>query len=168
MASFQDRVVGAARLDLRTYAEVKADPNALGQAIGVVVLSALAAGIGSVGGIGVAGGVVRAVFSWAAWAGIIFIVGTRILPEKQTQEDPQQFLRPIGFGAAPGIARILGIIPVLGPFFVFVATVWMVVATVFAVRSALNYTDMGRAAAVCGLGLIFYAAFWWIVGALFA
>lgn len=168
MASFQERVVGAAKLDLRTYAEVKADANALGQSLGVVILSAVAAGIGSLSGIGMVGGTLRGLLSWAAWAAIIFVVGTRILPEKQTQEDIQQFLRPLGFGAAPGIARILGIVPVLGPFLVFVASVWMIVATVFAVRSALSYTDMGRAAAVCGIGLIFYVAFWFILSAIFA
>ncbi len=167
MASFQQRIVGAATLDPRAYAEVKADPNAFNQAIAVVALSALAAGIGGVG-VGILAGVVQGLVTWLAWAGVVFLVGTKLLPEGQTEADFNKFLRPMGFGAAPGIARILGIVPVLGPFLVFAATVWMIVATVFAAKTALSYTDIGRAAAVTGIGLIFYIAFWFIVGALFA
>ena len=167
MASFQERVVGAVKLDPRVYAGVKADVNALGQALGVVGLAAVAAGIGSMNGAGIVGGIFRFVLAWAAWAGIMFIVGTRILPEKQTQEDPQAFLRPVGFGAAPGVGQILGIVPILGPFLMFVASCWMIVATVFGVKAAFNYTDTGRAAAVVGIGLIFFVAFWFIVSALF-
>lgn len=167
MASFQERVVGAAKLDPRIYAGIKADVSAFEQSMGVVGLSAVAAGIGSLGGVGIVGGILRFVLAWAAWAGIMFIVGTRILPERQTQEDPRAFLRPVGFAAAPGAGQILGIVPVLGPFFMFVASCWMVVATVFGVKAALNYTDTGRAAAVVGIGLIFFMAFWLIVSALF-
>ena len=49
MASFTDRMIGAARLEVRTYEEVEADTSATSQAIGVVLLSSLAGGIGSVG-----------------------------------------------------------------------------------------------------------------------
>ena len=44
----------------------------------------------------------------------------------------------------------------------------MIVATVFAAKAALSYTEINRAAAVCGIGVIFYIAFWFIVSALFA
>lgn len=167
MAGFQERIVGAAKLDPRAYAEIKADPNAFNQAIAVVAASALAAGVGGFG-VGLVGGVIRGVVSWLVWAGVIFLVGTKLLPEGQTEADFNKFLRPMGFGAAPGIARILGIVLVLGPFLVFAASIWMIVATVFAAKAALSYTDIGRAAAVCGIGVIFYVVFWFIVGAVFA
>ena len=167
MASFQERLVGAVKLDPRTYAGVKADVNAFGQSMGVVGASAVAAGIGSMHGAGIIGGLFRFVLAWGAWAAIMFIVGTRIWPEKQTQEDPRAFLRPVGLAAAPGLGLILGIVPIIGPFLMFVAVCWMIVATVFGVKAALNYTDNGRAAAVAGIGLIFFAAFWFIVSALF-
>ena len=49
MASFVERVVGAARLDARVYEEVEADPTAMGQAMAVVAAAALASGVGSIG-----------------------------------------------------------------------------------------------------------------------
>ena len=47
MADFVNRIFRAARLDVALYEEVEADKSALGQAMGVVVLSSIAAGIGS-------------------------------------------------------------------------------------------------------------------------
>ncbi len=49
MTSFTQRVIGAAKLDVHIYEEVEADTTAMGQAMGVVALSSVAAGIGAVG-----------------------------------------------------------------------------------------------------------------------
>ena len=43
MATFGERLIGAARLDAETYEEVEHDQTATGQAAGVVVFSALQA-----------------------------------------------------------------------------------------------------------------------------
>ncbi|MDC4206255.1 MAG: hypothetical protein MPW14_02390 [Candidatus Manganitrophus sp.] len=47
MGQFVDRMIRAAQLDENLYEEVEADKGAMKQAIGVVVLSSLAAGIGT-------------------------------------------------------------------------------------------------------------------------
>jgi hypothetical protein len=49
MSSFQDRMIRAAKLDVHLYEEVEADTGAMGQAMGVVVLSSVAAGVGTLG-----------------------------------------------------------------------------------------------------------------------
>ena len=51
MSSYVERIVRAARLDPQLYEEVEADQSAMGQAMGVVVLASVAAGIG-MGGMG--------------------------------------------------------------------------------------------------------------------
>ncbi len=55
MASLQNRMIRAAKLDVNLYEEVEADKGALGQAMSVVVLSSLAAGIGTIGTGGLGG-----------------------------------------------------------------------------------------------------------------
>src|SRR5262245_48240684 len=50
MTGFVTRMLRAAQLDAALYEEVEADPHALRQATAVVVLSSLAAGVGSHGG----------------------------------------------------------------------------------------------------------------------
>ena len=46
MSTFTERMIGAVTLDAQTYEEVEADTTATTQAMGVVVLSSLAQGIG--------------------------------------------------------------------------------------------------------------------------
>jgi hypothetical protein len=161
MASFVDRVVGAARLDARTYEEVEADPTAMGQAMAVVGAAALASGIGSFGnGAATAlAALVGGFVGWFVWAVLTWLIGTRLLPEAETSADLGQLLRTIGFSAAPGLLNVLRIVPVIGLLVVFVAAVWQLVAMVVAVRQALDYRSTGRAVLVCVIGWVFYLAF---------
>ena len=157
MASFAERVIGAAKLDVRIYEEVEADRTAMGQAMGVVVLSSLAAGIGMIGRAGAPGlivGVLAALIGWFMWAWLTYIIGTRLLPMSQTHADWGQLLRTTGFSAAPGILRILGVVPLLGGLVLFITGIWMLVAMVIAVRQALDYTSTGRAIGVCLIGWV--------------
>jgi hypothetical protein len=159
MASFSERLMGAARLDVNTYEEVEADTTATGQALIVVVLSSIAAGIGSIGDVGVVGilGItVSALIGWFIWAGLTYLIGTKMLPEPQTESDMGELLRTIGFASSPGLLRVLGILPLLGGLVSLVASIWMLVAMVVAVRQALDYKSTGRAVAVCLIGFVVY------------
>jgi hypothetical protein len=160
MASFSERIIGAAKLDPATYEEVEKDPSALGQAMAVVALSAVAAGIGAAGtgARGIAATVFASFVAWFIWAGVTFLVGTKLMPDPQTRSDFGELLRTIGFSAAPGLARVAGIIPFIGWLISLGASVWMLVAMVIAVRQALDYTSTGKAVAVCVVGFVFYLA----------
>ena len=163
MASFTERMIGAAKLDVQVYEEVEADTGATGQAMGVVLLSSVAGGIGSVGvgagGFGgfLAGGI-AALIGWVAWASVTSIIGTRLLPEPQTRSDVGELMRTLGFAQAPGLLRILGIVPVVGPLVFSIVSIWMLVAMVIAVRQALDYTSTLRAVGVCLAGWTVYVA----------
>ncbi|HEX9638588.1 MAG TPA: YIP1 family protein [Acidobacteriota bacterium] len=167
MASLTERMIGAAKLDVATYEEVENDPTAMGQAMLVVVLSSVAAGIGTIGMIGIRGlviGTIVAIVGWFLWAGLTFLIGTKLLPEPETRADFGQLLRSIGFSASPGVLRILGIIPILGWLISLAASIWMLVAMVIAVRQALDYKSTGRAVGVCLIGFVVYLVFAAIVG----
>ena len=166
MSSFTSRMVRAAKLDVNLYEEVEADKQAMGQALGVVVLSSLAAGIGSVGTTGISGllvGTVGGLIGWFIWAFITFFVGTKILPEPQTEADYGELLRTIGFSSSPGLLRILGVVPILGPIIFIGSGIWMLVAMVIAVRQALDYKSTWRAVGVCIIGWIIQMFLFWIV-----
>lgn len=160
MANLGDRMVRAARLDVRLYEEVEEDKGALGQAIGVVVLSSIAAGIGSFEKTGVGGilvGTVAALVGWYIWAYITYVIGTRLLPETQTKADYGELLRTIGFSSSPGPIRIAGVIPGLTAIVFLIAALWMLTAMVIAVRQALDYRSTLRAVGVCIIGWIIQA-----------
>ena len=155
MAGIIHRMRRAALLDTALYEEVEADTQATWQAVGVVVLSSLAAGIGSGARQGVGGIVVwtlMALIGWYMWAFLTYIIGSRFLPEPQTNADHGELLRTIGFSSSPGILRILGIIPGLRGIVFAIVSVWMLVAMVIAVRQALDYTSTYRAIGVCSIG----------------
>lgn len=162
MTSFQDRIIRAAKLDIRLYEEVEADKSAMAQAVVVVVLSSIAAGIGSITQGGVSGillGTVTALFGWFVWAYLTYFIGTKILPEVQTKADYGELLRTIGFSSSPGLIRVLGIIPGLAGIVFLVASIWMLIAMVIAVRQALDYQSTFRAVGVCIIGWIIQALF---------
>lgn len=156
MADLKDRIIRAAKLDVSLYEEVEADKGALGQAMTVVVLSSLAAGVGaSQGGLaGIVFGIIAALIGWYVWAYITYIIGTKFFPEPQTEADLGQLLRTTGFSSAPGLIRVLGIIPGLAGIVFLVASIWMLVAMVIAVRQALDYSNTFRAVGVCLIGWV--------------
>jgi hypothetical protein len=153
--TFVERMVGAAKLDVRVYEEVEADRTATPQALAIVVLSAVAGGIGIGEGIrGLVVGTIAGLVGWAAWAWLIYFIGTRWLPEPDTKADIGELLRTIGFATSPGILRVAGIVPILGPIVIVVSAVWTLVAVVVAVRQALDYRSTGRAIGVCVIGWV--------------
>jgi hypothetical protein len=172
--TFVRRIIGAALLDPATYEDVEADRAATVQALAVVVLSSLAAGIGARGSSGggatltfFAAASVLALLAWAAFALVTFEVGARILPTPDTRVDVGELLRTLGFAAAPGLIQVLGVLPgVAIPAFA-VSLVWVLAASVVAVRQALDYTSTGRALAVCGLAWFLSLAIALILGLAF-
>ena len=163
-----DRMNRAAKMDVHLYEEVEADAGAMGQAMGVVVLSSVAAGIGSIGRVGLGGilmGTIAALIGWYIWAYLTYFIGTKLLPEPQTKADHGELLRTIGFSSSPGLIRVLGVIPGLAPLVFLASGIWMLVAMIIAVRQALDYTSTLRAVGVCLIGWIIQAI---ILGLLFS
>lgn len=159
MAGYVDRMIRAAKLDPTLYDEVDKDETSMGQAAGTVALSSVAAGLGAAGlggPIGFVGGIIGAFVGWFVWAFTAHFVGTRLLAEPQTRAELRQVLRATGFAAAPGMIRVLGIIPFLSILANFVAWIWTLAAFVVAIRQVLDYTSTGRAVAVCIVGFIIY------------
>ena len=150
--SLQSRMIRAARLDPALYDEVKADPNALPQAAAVVLLASVATGIGF--GQGdlrlIVLGVLFALLGWYLTAYLSWLIGTKLLPEPggETRATPAELLRAIGFSNAPGIVRLLAAIPDLALVVIAATTVWMLFATVIAIRQGLALRSTARAVGV--------------------
>ena len=137
----------------------------------VVVLASLAAGIGSISNAGMGGlalGTITALIGWLIWAYLTYIIGTKLLPTPETKADYGELLRTTGFSSAPGLIRILAIIPGLAGIVFLVAGIWMLVAMIIAVRQALDYRSTMRAIGVCIIGWIIQAVVLGIFFAVFA
>lgn len=160
MSRMTRRMWHAALLDAETYEEVEAGRGATGQALAVVVLASAAAGAGGLynhGPMGILWHALHGIVLWYVWAWVTCILGTRLLPTPETSADIGELLRTIGFSSSPGLIRIFGLIPGLSGWVFPLASGWMFVAMVVAVRQALDYTSTWRAIAVCAIGFPVYA-----------
>jgi hypothetical protein len=153
--TFVERMVGAARFNTSAYEDVEADRGATGQALAVVLLSSVAAGIGAGAGVrGLVVGTIASLVGWLVWAVLIYLIGARWLPEPGTQTDTGELIRTIGFATSPGLLRVLGIVPFLTSIVFTVTALWMLATMVVAARQALDYKSTLRAVGVCLLGWI--------------
>lgn len=158
MASFGARVIGAMKLNAATFEEVEHDTTATGQAALIVLLASVATAIGWAGPVGQFA-IVRSVFGalvgWSLSAVLIWVIGTKVLPEQKTVADLPQILRACGFAQAAGMLHLVAIVPVLGWFLsIFVIGIWVLIANVIAVRQALDYERTPRALAVCAIAWV--------------
>ena len=123
----------------------------------IVVLASVAAGIGlyKTGGFsGIITGTMAALIGWYVWAYLTYFIGTKFLPEPQTQADLGELLRTIGYASSPGLFRIFYFIPGIGILIYLLSSLWMLVAMIIAVRQALDYNSTLRAVGVCVIGYV--------------
>ncbi len=156
---FVNRIIRACKLDVSLYEEVEADKSATFQAALVVILSSLAAGVGaiSLGASNFLMAPILSLISWYVWAYIIYLIGVKIFPEKNTKSDHGELLRTIGFSSAPGLIRIFGFTPELMSITFIGGGIWMLIAMVIAVRQALDYESTWRAIGVVVIGFLIQA-----------
>lgn len=168
-----DRAMRASRLDAAVYEEVERDTTATTQAALIIVIGAVAAGLagglGAPGDLvgGLIGGIISGLLGWAVYAYVAFLVGTKLLAGPQTHADWGQVARTLGFANAPRALLILGIVPGVFAVVSFVVGIWVLVATVVALRASLDVST-GRAVAIAVVSVIALVIVTAVIGGLLA
>ena len=165
--TFAERVVGALKLDANTFEDIERDPTAMGQAVGII---ALAAGAGSLGNIWRLGfgsiifTILISICAYLLWAVIVWLVGTKLMPDPATKADFAETFRVIAFAASPGLLGVVSIVPFVGWLVMLILTpiiwIWSMAAMVVATRQVLDYTDTFKAVIVVLIGFVVYLVFW--------
>ncbi len=174
-ASISNRMIRAARLESGLYEEVERDVSATTQALTVVIIVALASGIGSALGLILRGnmgfgavivafvfGIIWAVIFWAIWSFITYWLGTNLFGGTATYGE---LLRTIGFAQSPSVLAIFTFIPAVGPLIAFIAGIWSLIAGIIAVRQALDFST-GKAIITAIIGWIILMVIFAILGGL--
>jgi hypothetical protein len=172
-SSFVNRMIRAARLEIPLYEEVEADTTATNQALLVVVLGSLAAGIGNAIGASMSGmanptgsligGIVSALIAWAVWSYVVYLVGTRVVGGTASYGE---LLRTLGFAESPSVLLVLSFIPVLGGILSLVVGIWMLVTGFIATRQALDI-DNGKTVVTIVLGIVALLIALVVIGTIF-
>ncbi len=152
------RMLRAARVESQLYEEAEADSGATGQALLVVVMASLSAGIGhgisglmkgGAGGIGffftnLVTGAIGSLIAWFIFSLLCFWLGTTLFKGPNTKSTLGELLRVLGFADSPALLNIFAFIPFIGPLIPFVTMIWTIIAAVVGVRQACDFTT-GRA-----------------------
>lgn len=152
------RMLRAAKVEPQLYEEVEADSGATGQALLVVVMASLSAGIGhgisglingGPGGIGLfvtslVTGAIGSLIAWFIFSLLCFWLGTTLFKGPDTKSTLGELLRVLGFADSPALLNIFVFIPFIGPVIPFVTMIWTIIAGVVGVRQACDFTT-GRA-----------------------
>ena len=163
MGRYLNRFFGAAMLDVELYQEVAEEPRFLYQAWITVLIYAMLASWGSfcrAGAVGSNIGMISALIGWYLWAFSSYFIAARFLgggSAENQRADRKAVIRVMGFACAPGVIRLLGMIPGLGIVTLVISSIWMIVAATIAIKVALNFESTARAAGACIIG--------WIIGA---
>jgi hypothetical protein len=174
------RMKKASRLDQQGVLELKTDSTATGQAVAVLVLSALAYGIGytaqtqfqrhdpSIYGIiaGSLANTVTACFAAFVWSATAFLVGTRLFQGKTSY---WELARPLFFAASPFFLFLLITIPIPPilvqrnvPVYWFQGTIavaavaWLFLSQVFVLKQVMGL-NLRRTILTVAVGLLILA-----------
>lgn len=155
---FPDRLIAAIRLDATVFEEVEHDEQAIGQAFWVIVLAALAQGMGAIEApsipallVALFGLSLAAILGWLLETGLIWLIGVKLM--HGTSNYPE-LLRTVGFASAPKLLMLFGVLPLgaASRLLAVLVLILLTVATVIAVRQALDVTTR-RAVVVCVLAI---------------
>jgi hypothetical protein len=169
-----NRAMRAAMLDVNFYNEAEADTSLNQEALMVVVLVSVAAGIGSflagvIGGsigaalLGLIIAVVMGVLGYYIWAYVTYFVGVNLFGGTA---DPGELLRTLGYASGPRVLSVLSFIPCVGALVSLAGGIWSLVAGVIAVREALDF-DTTKAIITVIIGWVIVLIITFVVLAVF-
>ena len=154
--SYAERLYKAITLNVEFYESVEADKSLTRQAMMTVALVAIVQGfvVAGIAPIALAQGVLGSIIKWFIWAFFIAFVGTKILPEPETESNTGELLRTLGFAYAPGLLIVFKFVPLIGFLIEPLVVILQLAAMTVAVRQALDFSSTVRAVGVCIVAFI--------------
>ena len=79
-----------------------------------------------------------AILTWFIWSILIFVLGVKIFPDKQTKVSFKKVLTAVGFAHAPGLLRFFAITPDLMIPIIFFTQFWIFASLIISTKHILN------------------------------
>jgi len=145
------------------FRQVSDDPGAVLHALGIVVLVAMAKGLGAMGVVGseIREGVdlgslaerliamwvivMATAVGWVLWSVVSYLLASRFL---KGGAQYRQVLRVLGLSYAPGTLQALSPLPLVGPYINAAAVIWVLVVSVVALHEIQEIDWLGTVLAV--------------------
>ena len=78
-----------------------------------------------------------AILTWFVWSILIFVIGVKLFPDKQTKVSFKKVLTAVGFAHAPGLLRFFAITPELMIPIIFLTQFWIFAALIISTKQVL-------------------------------
>ena len=79
-----------------------------------------------------------AILTWFVWAVLIFVIGVKLFPDKNTKVTFKKVLIGAGFAHAPGLLRFFAITPDLMIPIIFLTQFWIFASLIISTKQILN------------------------------
>ena len=79
-----------------------------------------------------------AILTWFVWAILIFVIGVKLFPDKQTKVSFKKVLTGVGYAHAPGLLRFFAITPELMIPIIFLTQFWIFASLIISTKQVLN------------------------------
>ena len=79
-----------------------------------------------------------AILTWFIWSILIFVLGVKIFPDKQTKVTFKKILTAVGFAHAPGLIRFFALTPELMIPIIFLTQFWIFAGLIISTKQILN------------------------------
>ncbi len=81
---------------------------------------------------------VTAILTWFVWAILIFVIGVKLFPDKNSKVPFKKVLIAVGFAHAPGLLRFFAVTPELMIPIIFLTQFWIFAGLIISTRQVLN------------------------------
>ena len=152
MNTLVSRMIRSAKLDPSLFEELANDPTTQGQSVWVVAIFAMTTGFGlfsRAGATAVNSCLVTTFFAWYIWAFTLYFVGTYLFRDIVSRTDRKTVMRVMAFACAPGVLRVLGVIPQTTGILFIATTIWIIAASVIGIKQAFKIPHTGKVVLLC-------------------
>ncbi len=105
--------------------------------------------------IGISG--LTAIITWFMWSMLIFVIGVKLFPDKETKLPFRKVLIGVGFAHAPGILRFFAVTPEFMIPIIFLTQFWIFAGLIISTKQILNLKSNLKAFGIIFLSFLIIA-----------
>ena len=88
---------------------------------------------------------ITAIFTWFVWALLIFVIGVKLFPDKDSKVPFKKILIAVGLAHAPGLLRFFAITPDFVIPIIFLTQFWIFASLIISTKQILNLKSSFKA-----------------------
>ena len=98
-----------------------------------------------------------AILTWFIWAVLIYVIGVKIFPDKESKIPFKKVLIAVGYAHSPGLLRFFAVTPDLVLLIVFLTQFWIFASLIISTKQILNLKSNFKAFGVVFLSFLIIA-----------